>query len=363
MNGDWKKYFRLENKFFVEYSEDISSTPPSIAIIPMLCNVLPMAWALDAEIIIDELDKDFYDHVDEIKRGYIDMYPRMKLEGLLTVGKIVDNSYEPTERSLLLFSGGVDAFSSLITHAAEHPTLMTIYGSDISLDDQIGWTRVEKHVREVGAEFGCENLFIKSSFRKFLNEGLLTRFVKPYCDDGWWHDFQHGIGLLGHAAPYAFKHRLKYIYIASSFTATYRITCASDPTIDNHLAVASCRTIHDGYEFTRQDKVHRICTYRSETGRAIRLRVCWKSKGGKNCCRCEKCWRTIIGIYAERNDPKTFGFDYDDWDGVMRLMQENQKEFEYHKNARYAPIVRAMRKNYRRDEIPSELLWFYDMKF
>ena len=71
----------------------------------------------------------------------------------------------------------------------------------------------------------------------------------------------------------------------------------------------------------------------------------------------------IIGIYAERNDPKTFGFDYDDWDGVMRLMQENQKEFEYHKNARYAPIVRAMRKNYRRDEIPSELLWFYDMKF
>lgn len=359
--GEWKKYFRLENKFFVEYGEDVSSTPPSVAIIPMLCNVLPMAWVLDAEIIIDELDKDFFERLDEIKRGYIEMMPRLKFAGELTFGRLVDNSCEPSGRSLLLFSGGVDAFSSLITHAEEHPALMTIHGSDISLDDEIGWSKVEKHVREVGSEFDCETLFIKSSFRLFLNEGALTRLVKPFVDDGWWHDLQHGIGLLSHAAPFAFKHRLKTIYIASSFTETDRgkVTCASDPTIDNHFAVASCRTIHDGYELDRQEKIHRICS----SEQSIRLRVCWKSKGGGNCCRCEKCWRTILGIYAERREPREFGFEYGDWNELLRLIRNNPKEFEYHRQARYEPIVKSMHKNYRREEISPDLLWLYDMKF
>lgn len=367
MIGEWKKYFRLENKFFVEYGEDVSSTPPSVAIIPMLCNVLPMAWVLDAEIIIDELDKDFFDRIDEIKRGYIEMMPRLKFAGELTFGRLVDNSCEPSGRSLLLFSGGVDAFSSLITHAEEHPTLMTIHGSDISLDDEIGWAKVEKHVREVGSEFDCETLFIKSSFRLFLNEGALTRLVKPFVDDGWWHDLQHGIGLLGHAAPFAFKHRLKTIYIASTYTAADKgkITCASDPTIDNHFAVASCRTIHDGYEFTRQDKVHRICEYRDRTGRAIRLRVCWRSKGGENCCRCEKCWRTIFEIYSERREPREFGFEYGDWNELLRLMQKNRSAFNVNAHIKgfWEAISRDLRKNYRREEISPDLLWLYDMKF
>ena len=35
-------------------------------------------------------------------------------------------------------------------------------------------------------------------------------------------------------------------------------------------------------------------------------------KGGSNCCNCEKCWRTISGIYVEGFNPHKFGFEYSD---------------------------------------------------
>lgn len=38
------------------------------------------------------------------------------------------------------------------------------------------------------------------------------------------------------------------------------------------------------------------------------LRICWESTGGKNCCLCEKCIRTILEIYIEGGNPAQFGF-------------------------------------------------------
>ena len=38
----------------------------------------------------------------------------------------------------------------------------------------------------------------------------------------------------------------------------------------------------------------------------------FRSKGGGNCCKCEKCSRTIMGIIAERLDPNKFGFNVTD---------------------------------------------------
>ena len=42
----------------------------------------------------------------------------------------------------------------------------------------------------------------------------------------------------------------------------------------------------------------------------MNLRVCQKSKIAHNCCKCEKCLRTICGIFAEGYDPNDFGFKW-----------------------------------------------------
>lgn len=93
----------------------------------------------------------------------------------------------------------------------------------------------------------------KTNFRSFINERKLNCLVKN-SGDGWWHGFQHGIGLLGHGAPIAYLKGLKCIYIASSYTPKDNVTCASHPSIDNCVEFCNCHIIHDQYEYSRQEK-------------------------------------------------------------------------------------------------------------
>lgn len=104
----------------------------------------------------------------------------------------------------------------------------------------------------------------------------------------------------------------KTVYFASSFTAADKgkITCASDPTIDNFVKFAGSCVVHDGYEFSRQDKVHNIVEFSNKNGIKVPLRVCWKSTGGKNCCQCEKCWRTILELIAEGASAENYDLNY-----------------------------------------------------
>ena len=363
VQGDWKRFFNERTEFFIEYSEDISDTPKDIAVIPFLCNVLPIAWVTDAEVVVEELDYDFYTHLAKIKRGYVDMYPRMKFGGKLTVGNLVRHDYKVGKKTAAFFSGGADSFDTLIAHAKEHPTLVTLRGSDVKLTDIKGWELVSNHALETARQFKCKNLFVTSAFRLFLNEGALSALVEPLANDNWWSGFQHGIGIIGHVAPYAYLHRLKTIYIASSFTAKFEYTCASDPTIDNHVRIGKCTTVHDGYEFSRQDKIRRICEFKRATGTPIRLHVCWQSAGGENCCACGKCYRTICAILAEGENPKEMGFSL--YSPV--LLEKLHQEF---KRSKLSPQVLARRWFFiqerfreRPENLPEALNWLMDVKF
>ena len=74
--------------------------------------------------------------------------------------------------------------------------MLTLWGSDIKIDDQLGWNNVRKHVDETAMMFGLEKIYIKTNFRTFINEGMLNLLVVQ-SGDSWWHGFQHGIGLIG----------------------------------------------------------------------------------------------------------------------------------------------------------------------
>ena len=223
VSGEMSKFFNLNQEFFIEYSEDMSMVPKQVAVIPLLCNILPVAWISDAEIILEEVDKDFYDSVEEFKQGYIDMLPGIDFKGKLSPKKVIACDYVPTEKVAAFFSGGVDAFSTLFSHLDEKPTLVTLWGSDVFFDDVEGWNNVKNHIASVGKQFDLETVYIKSSFRMFLFENVLDKEVFGKVKDTWWHAFQHGIGLIGHVAPYAYKAKLKTVYIASSYTEKDRV--------------------------------------------------------------------------------------------------------------------------------------------
>ena len=310
INGDIKKYFTPGiNTFWAEYNEKIDTVPTSIAVIPFVCNVLPIVWLTNAELVIDELDKTFLECLPEVKHGYMLLSPMLNfLGGVLTVKKIVDNDYNPSQQEAVLFSGGVDAFATLFNHLDSKPMLITLQGADVPLDDEEGWKVVSTHVAKTTETFGLQSpQFIKTNFREFISSEVWKLIRKSR--DNWWHGYQHGIGITSHVAPIAWLHKINKVYIASSYTYEYKVICASDPVIDSHVRFAGTDVCHDGYHMNRIDKVKKIVDTCEKHDKNIQLRVCWISRGGHNCSKCEKCIRTIFNILAVNGNPEQYGFN------------------------------------------------------
>jgi hypothetical protein len=83
--------------------------------------------------------------------------------------------------------------------------------------------------------------------------------------------------------------------------------------------------VHDGAGLMRADKIAAI-THWPET--YARLRVCWKNVDGlNNCCRCEKCLRTMamLEIYGALPCYTTFAQPFD----RRRLRFSSIKPFDF----------------------------------
>lgn len=306
-----KPFFRSEEFWFE--CPDAGEVPESIAVVPAVANLLPFAWVFGCELRVRAIDKSFYEAVPEIKRGYDDMVVDLALSGTFSADEIIDNSYSNEGGSpLSLFSGGVDAWCTLARHSSEKPHLVTVWGADVDCGNESGWKVVDGFSVEVANNFNLDYSYVRSNFREMVAYRVLDGSpLMSACGYHWWHDLQHGIAIIGLTSPLAYACKAPRIYIASSNTEMDKpYVCASDPTIDNRFAVAGCRAFHDGYELTRQGKVDAIVRYARGSACKVSLRVCYHVQSGRNCCRCEKCARTILEILAAGGAPKDFGFDY-----------------------------------------------------
>lgn len=358
LTGEWKQYFNEKEKFTIDFGVDVSAVPEGVLVIPLVANVLPISWVCDAEVVINEIEKDFYESIEKFKKGYIEMYPIVSFKGKLTTKTI--NSYAPVAEkmeSALFFSAGVDSFDTVLSHESENPLLITLWGSDVTFEDTEGWNSILKRIKYMQDSFGYESVVVKTGFRRFLREGALDRLVSIADDIGWWFGFQHGIGIISHAAPYAYLFGFKKLYIASSNAEELKgkAPCASDPTIDNEVRFLGTQVIHDGYEFDRLDKVRHIVDFARKTNKYLPLHVCWKVSGGGNCSSCEKCARTILEIYACGEDPRKYGFDPTliSEVEVAKYKETNFIEWAWY----YLPVSRELKKQYTEETIAEWAKW------
>lgn len=330
-----QRYFNYNN-MNVKYSENLGKVPKGILIIPALCNLIPISWFVDFDIYIDELDEVFNESIYRIKCAYENMHGT-KLGGNIIVKKLTNNEYERTEKCVSLFSGGVDSLSTVIDNINKDIDLVTIWGSDIHTGNKTGWTYVEKFVKSIGKKLSLKNKFIISDYRDCLNYIELNRllYIKGLSAKCWWTHIQHGISHIALLTPYAYKYKMEKIYVPGtleeSYVEKYGITpMASDPTIDNEFKFSSCSTIHDGFIYTRQDKIANICRFKKNVDFDFDIRVCFSSSNGENCNICRKCSITILGLIQQKQDPNKFGFKVDKSLLMdMRDRYENEFVFEH----------------------------------
>lgn len=356
LTGKWKHYIK-EPSFFCEYNKSIEGVPESLAIIPLLGNILPIAWVHNLNIFVDKLDQSFYSYLPEVLEGYEKMYPQMCFHNNLKVQYLEDNHRNIIGKEASFFSGGVDAYFTFLRHENTISALATVWGADISLDDETGWHNANTEIEKVAKKYGIENYTIKSNFRDMINTIALNSALN-HPGWSWWHEFQHGMGLITLIAPMSYVDGLSKIYIASSYTADIKgLTCASDPSIDNYVRFNNCQVIHDGFESDRQNKVKYLVNYVKDNNDSMDLRVCWLSRGGRNCCICEKCCRTMLAIILEDGLPRDFGFE-----GKNATLKKIARNMKYRNSglARDWDILhKKMREKYTLFSVPREWKWFY----
>lgn len=347
--GPWEICFYLNDKFFVEFEQNIEHCPDSVAIIPALSVILPVSWVENATIIIDDIDEDFYECIENIKDNYRFMMPKIRFEGKLIAKKItLNNVNHVAHNTLCLYSGGVDAMFTLLHNVNYKPSLLTIWGTDIPIDAVDAWERVKKQNEESARNFNLPITFVKSSFRRILNESYLTSKYASLVNDNWWHALEHGLALLGMVAPYAYLNNISDIKIASSFSSKdyEKIVCASLPHIDENVKFCGCNIYHDGFYMDRLDKIKYIVNYHNKHKVNIKLRVCWQEVTGENCCKCEKCARTIYALIGLGENPEDYGFALT-YENKQALTSNLNTKF-FTNNVFWKSIKELINKNYEK---------------
>ena len=326
--------FFASDSLFVEYDKNIQGVTPSILYIPVVSNIVTVAWAVGADIYVRELDRTFLKSLDKVKMVMKQWYPRLPFSTTIRVRNIVSNRSK-NEKVGLLFSGGIDSTTSYLRHRSEKPILIMIRGADVPLGEKQFWSRMQLDYQKFARQEKVKVDFVSSNMRELLNEKVMHRVFGKHMIS-WWGGFQHGISLLSLCAPLTLTENMGILLIAASGAREFRrrFPWGSHPLIDEKMAWADTKIVHDSSDLSRQDKIRRVLkgylkNYMESDGTYPYLRVCYEQFSDYNCGRCEKCRRTIAGLVLENIDPNKCGFSIDDdfFSSLDKYIMTNQEDW------------------------------------
>lgn len=301
------KYFQ-SNYFWVKYDTDIHTVDASILGIPIVSNLIPFAWLMGTDVFIRDLDGSYFNSLNRIKEILKKWFPQCPFSTKLNVENIVSNQFN-NQKYGLLFSGGIDSTTSYIQHKNERPNLIMIWGADIPLARSQFWRKVWNIYAKTVIQENLKINYIKTNMRELLNEDRLDLELGRYFIANWWDNIQNGMAMIGITAPLTITNKIGTLLHASTYGQKFTYPTFSHPLIENKLAWADIKIVHDGYQTSRQEKVGRVLKdYLGNNHHNFPIRVCYSQFQDLNCNNCEKCYRSIIGLVLENIDPNKYGF-------------------------------------------------------
>jgi len=200
----------------------------------------------------------------------------------------------PTERAthehagatVTAFSGGVDSFYTLWSHVAENEPDETsrithalfVHGFDLPLSETAVYDTACARYADCLTRLRIDLITASTNVQAFV----------PRKDWGMFH------GAATIAAALVLGRGVRRFYVPATHTYEHLVPWGSDPRIDPLLSTEALEVVHDGADATRVQKTSVVGRWPPAFGR---LRVCVSyDPDVQNCCRCEKCVRTMMTL-------------------------------------------------------------------
>jgi len=185
-------------------------------------------------------------------------------------------------RKALFFTGGVDSFFSLLRHAPTLTDLVFVHGYDVPLHDTALRAALSAYLRDIAAAFSLNLIEIETDVRNLLDRHA-----------SWLYAHGPAIGVVGHLLSGC----ISEFVIASTYSYANLLPCGTHPLMDPRWSTPRTRFVHDAAECSRTEKLVVIAAHAVARRN---LRVCYTDPrpGFLNCCRCEKCVRTMVALRA-----------------------------------------------------------------
>jgi hypothetical protein len=272
--GPDKLYFKFDKKYIDFIAMDMS---------PFAAALLIPSMKLGSDLVIEgEISEQLYKGLRKVMKVMLSWDIGLKPISIFAT-HIKKDEYT-SKKTATFFSGGVDSFYTYLKNKKNGQNKIDYFilanGYDISLRNRKLWKESLATVKNVAQHENIKLITVESNVRHLI-EPILT----------W--DYTHG-GCLA-ALGLALRRELNTVYIASTYASDQLFPNGTHIQLDHLWSTETLSFHHDGAEVSRLEKTKYIA---HEPIVLENLRVCYLNKRNRfNCGLCDKCNRTMIGLY------------------------------------------------------------------
>jgi hypothetical protein len=287
---------------------------------PWLVCLVPLAMTLGEPLKINlPVDRVLLKNVRQLQLIWKSWYPY--LTKVAIEAPAADLHREGPGKTAAFFSGGIDSFFTILRHSkldflGRLPVdeLITVGGFDIPVERQREFEVMRAYLEKSASRLGIQFVDISTNIK----------------DTSWskarWGKLAHGCGLA--TIAHLLDKRFSNMLVGSTGGYANLRPWGSHVLTDPLLSSGQMTFVHDGSEFSRIKKTQLVLHY-PEAMEA--LHVCFRLASDKNCCRCMKCYRTMmtLDILNAKDKAPTFDWNLYKIGEIQNLLPRALVDYEY----------------------------------
>ena len=295
-DAEWEQSSRKETVFYEveEQFQDALSTAPDSFLIACL---MPAMFSGEKRITVEgTIEPLLYDGLVLNTRTFAHWYHKpidpIRIDVETAPTPPVESLQQASKRDAVFLSGGLDSLFSLRKNRLNYPLGqpgsvqdgILVHGFDMPLSSKRGnelFERAVEAVTPVAKDANVDLLTIRSNIREIDSE------------TGFWVYQFHGAALA--SVAHALSNRIRRVIVGTSGGYNTLEPWGSHPCTDSNYSSTQVQIQHDML-WPRFDKVKTIADW--PVG-LKHVRICNShDESNMNCCRCNKCLRTMVMLLA-----------------------------------------------------------------